>query len=379
MEKKVKQLYDPLMVYLNLIRFSSLLMLFIYHTNLSSNPSGMFMILGLLIFLILRYQFPNNTKVLFTHSIFVGIMVVIIPEMSYAFAIILSEAFLMKKPYIIIPALIVCLIAGDFNFTLIIVFAFSSLLGAAFGSAISERELYKKESDYERRIRYDVERLNLELLSDQEEILQMTELTERNRIAAMLHDDVGHELTGAVLGLQVLDVMLKPYELGNSEAEQLLKVKNRVNSSAQILRQTVHNMKPYAPIGVESLKNLAEDFEQLNIHFITYGNSNIVPVYYWILLKTALKEGLTNIVRHSKAKSASVQIDIGLNIVRFSLENDGVRDMIYDENYYRGIGIRNLRQRVKAFNGTLTTTKSIEEDTFKIIIVLPLTWRDIHD
>jgi signal transduction histidine kinase len=377
-EKKLKQKFDPLMVYLNLIRFSSLSMLFIYHENLSNNPSGMLMILGLLIFLILRYQFPNNTKVLLFHSIFVAIMVIIIPEMSFAFAIVLGEAFLMKKPYIIIPALIICLFADDFNLALIIIYSLASLLGAAFGSAIFERELYKKESDYERRIRYEVERSNLDLLSDQEEIFQMTELTERNRIAAALHDDVGHELTGAVLGLQVLDVMLKPYELGKAEAEQLLKVKNRVNDSAQILRQTVHNMKPYAPIGAESLRNLAEDFEQLDIHFITYGNSNIVPVYYWVLLKTALKEGLTNIIRHSKAKSASVQVDIGLNIVRFSIINDGVLDS-KDENYYRGIGIRNLRQRVKAFNGTLTTTKSIEEDTFKMIIVLPLSWRDIHE
>lgn len=328
---------------------------------------GMLLFLGLLIFLILRQFLPNNQWVLFFGGVFAGGLGLLWPIAILSFSIPVFEGWLGKKPFWILPGLLLVSLSGDVNLPLIFIYIFAGFLGYLFRTAIRERDYYKDESDWERRLRYEAEGLNEELLSLRQEVLEMTELAERNRIAQQLHDDVGHEITGAVLGLQAFASILEERGMEPLEEELFHKIAERVNNSARVLRETVHNMKPYVPLGLDDLNRLIDDFKNLPVKVKVFGNTEKVPIHYWVLLKTALKEGLTNVLRHSKASMVIIQMDITPNVLRFSLENDGV---FWGDSFEEGMGLRSIRQRTKAYGGTLSVVK--DKDYFRLIIVLTL-------
>jgi two-component system, NarL family, sensor histidine kinase DesK len=387
LKRKIKEKYDPLVMQLSLTRSFGFFFFFSYWVITSDRALGMILLLGILIFSILRQYFPESSRIIFAMGLFVGILCFVLPELAVAYSAAIFEANLEKKNLLIIPGLILGIFIWEINFMLIAILLLGGFLGVILRTAKEQRDYYKEESDIERRSRHEAEGLNKEILSLQEEVFQMTELSERNRIAQQLHDEVGHELTGAVLGLQVFEAMLEVHDLEPYEKEIFEKVKERVNNSATVLRQTVHNMKPYAPLGVDDLLRIVEDFPDLSINLKTFGNTEDVPVRYWALLKTTLKEGLTNIMRHSKAEKVKVQLDVAPSLLRFSLENDGViRDKnkadFYDneaDSFTEGMGLRSLRQRTKAYGGNLTATIMKGEDIFRLIIVLPLLREDHYE
>lgn len=370
MIRKQAQKYDPLTLQLNLTRAIGLIILWVHWIITSGEAIGMFLLLGLIIFLILRQYLPKNRLVLFGGGVFVGGLSCLWPMAFIAISFPVFEGYLENKPFLILPGLLLGSIRWDVNITPIFVLVFAGFLGYLHRTAIQERDYYKDEADRERRSRYEAEGLNEELLSLRQEMLEMTKLAERNRIAQKLHDDVGHELTGAVLGLQAFESIFKERDLKPLEEELFYKIEERVNNSAQILRETVHNMKPYIPLGIENFNLFVEDFKDIPVTFKVFGNTENVPMHYWILLKAALKEGLTNILRHSNASKVLLQVDITLNVLRFSLENDGT---ISGKFYEEGMGLRSLRKRIKAYGGTVSVAN--EKEYFRLIIVMPL-WKD---
>ncbi|MPW25455.1 sensor histidine kinase [Alkalibaculum sp. M08DMB] len=378
--EKIKQKYDSLSVYLNLTRAISIVLLFSYWVRTSGEALGMVLILGILIFSILRQYLPGESIIIFLEGLFVGGLSYLWPDISIAYCIPIFEGYLEKKTAWIIPGLIFVTFRGSINFIIIFVFIAGGFLGCILRVAKNERDYYKEESDIERRRRYEAENLNKEFLSLREEVFQMVELAERNRIAQQLHDDVGHELTGAVLGLQAFESIIEELELESYEKELFQKAKQRVDNSATVLRQTVHNMKPYVSLGVEDLRGIVEEFCDIPISLKVFGNTEKVPIHYWFLLKTALKEGLTNIIRHANTTNVKAQLDVTQNILRFSLENDGVIIAKNIANTYvnkyldlnEGMGLRSLRQRTKSYGGNFSAAIIAGEDKFRLIIVLPL-------
>ena len=371
---KHAQKYDPLILHLTLTRALGLSFLLVHWILTSGEAMGMLLLLGLLIFIILRQYLPDNRWILLGGGIFIGGLGFLWPVAVLSFSIPVFEGFLGKTPYWILPGLLLGSLGWDLNLPLIVIFISAGFLGHLHRTAIRERDYYKEQSDRERQSRYQAEGLNEELLSLRQEVLEMTELAERNRIAQQLHDDVGHELTGAVLGLQAFESILQERELEPLEEELFHKVAERINNSARILRETVHNMKPYVPLGIDDLSRMIEDFKDLPLTVKVFGNTEKVPIHYWVILKTALKEGLTNVLRHSKAAKVSLQVDIAPSVLRFSLENDGTPT---GKSFEEGMGLRSLRQRTRAYGGTLSVAR--EKDLFRLIIVLPLSKEALHE
>ncbi len=367
MVRKETQKYDSLTLQLNLTRVCGLILLGVHWMITSGKSTGMLLLLGLLIFLTLCQYLPNNPWILLGGGIFVGCLGFIVPTVAISFSIPVFEGFLRNKPFWILPGFFLGYFGWEINLTLIFILIFAGLLGRLHKTARQEKDYYKYQWDRERRSRYETEGLNEELLSLRQEVIEMTELSERNRIAQQLHDDVGHELTGAVLGLQAFRSMMEDGRLQPSEKELFNKIVERVNNSSWILRETVHNMKPYVLLGIENLNLLIKDFKDIPVNFKVFGNTEKVPMHYWILLRTALKEGLTNVLRHSKASRVLAQLDITPSVLRFSLENDGIA---LGRFFEEGMGIRSLRQRTKAYGGTFSVVK--EKEHFRLVIVLPL-------
>lgn len=366
-----KQKYDPLTRNEVLFRGITTGLMFLYWLGSSDENIGIVLFLGVMIFSVLRYFFPSNPSVVCGESLYVAVLSLWMPGLAYVFLLPIFESFLMNKAILILPGFIIGIFKWELNIVLLSLFAFTGVIGVFFRIAKQERDYYKEQYDLERQSKYEAERFNDELIFFQNEALKMVELSERDRIAQQLHDDVGHELTGAVLGLQAYAALLEERSVNQYEKDLFDKINNRVFNSAKLLRQTVHNMKPYVTIGIDSFNDLIESYDDLSIKVNLYGDLEKVPAYYWILLNKALKEGLTNIMRHAKALEATVQLDVTPDLVRLSIKNEILSAGKNQPNLNKGMGLRSLKRQALSYGGSFSAS-GVKGNHFLVVIVLPL-------
>lgn len=282
---------------------------------------------------------------------------------SYGLAIPLFELALDGKALLGLPVLFIIAYFSKLSIAVAVVYTQAIYAGIVLRGWGLETKLYQQEVDRQRRDWYELESLKRELLLANAHVARNAELLERNRIAQDLHDQVGHEITASVLAFQAFEQLWK--EEDPQAYEMFKQAQQRLSNSVLQLRETVHNMKPIVNMGVELLQDICKGFSLCPINFQIYGDTLRVPSHFWSILEPCLKEALTNVARHSKAKKVDVKLDINPNIVRLSVLNDGIND----NHVNVGIGIRNLRLRARAIGGNISIDT---KDGFSLICVLPI-------
>ncbi|WP_152655554.1 sensor histidine kinase [Oceanobacillus sp. CFH 90083] len=358
--------YEVLTPALCTLIWRSLAFLFLgfYWVMNNAEEAGILFLLFLIIMALARWriEMPAWTT-LFDQAVCI-ITVTLWPGAWFALAIPVFEVMLKGKPWFMIPSLIFLIVEAQSSLMLLLILFSAAFTGVALYSWSKSVDLYKKESDRERRHRYELESFKRELLSASAQTAKMAKLEERNRISKSLHDHVGHELTGAILALRAFEQLWKE---GDPQAERLFfQAKERFSESSRHLRETVRNMKPISTLGMESFKEITEQFNMCPVQLNIYGDTSKIPSYLWGILEPALKESLTNVFRHSEATHVKVSLDVSESIVRLFIFNDGV---LKGSSGY-GIGLRNLRQRAQSVGGSLSAS-SVKEG-FQLVCVLPL-------
>lgn len=184
-------------------------------------------------------------------------------------------------------------------------------------------------------------------------ILIEGEERERKRIAEELHDEINGDLSAIKFQLYALTQDSEKSE----NRETLQNVKEMIDRSCQHLRELSHNLSPasienYGLVQtVERYCQRMETTHQLKINFQDFGNyislgkSNEVHVY------RIIQELFMNIIKHSHASEARVQINTYPDKMVISVEDNG--DGFTDSNIADGIGLSNITSRIKYLNAWL--------------------------
>lgn len=228
---------------------------------------------------------------------------------------------------------------------------------------------WKLDARYHQKQRDESRKKIYELLSYQEQLLEanvhvekMARLTERQAIAQRLHDDLGHELTAALLSLKAYH---KTQDKDHLKARNhLLQAESKLDSSMMRLKETVSTIEPMIKSYIDDYKTLLEGF----IYPVKYsidGDVSVIDTSHWALIQSITKEALTNIAKHAKPKHIMVKLDSSPYSISLSVINDGVMSVVQQE----GHGLYFMRKRVEAVGGTFSHTLS---NTFKLLITLPL-------
>ncbi len=343
-------------------RVIGLLLLTLLWLNDLSKEVGVILLLFLLIMAVARWRFSLPGWTILLDQLACFVTVPFWPQAVYGLAIPLFEGVLIGKPWVFIPGLIGTLYLQP-TLPLIVVLIQAGLSGWFIRGWSLETNMYRQEADTQRRDRYELENLKAELLMANVRVARMAELTERNRIAQELHDNVGHELTGAVLAIKAFEQLWK--EKDPLAVDMFSQAKERLNKSALYLRQTAHNIKPMVPTGISRFEEICKSFKACPLEQKIFGDTTKVPVHLWSVLEPCLKEGLTNVIRHAKAKKVDVTLDINPHIVRLCIRNDGETNA----TSRTGMGLRNLRQRARAVGGNISTDNT---NGFRLVCVLPI-------
>ena len=190
---------------------------------------------------------------------------------------------------------------------------------------------------------------------------------ERTRLAKDLHDGLGGLLSGIKYSFQNMkdNLILTP-----ENAQTFERSLDMLDSSIHEMRSVAHNLMP------ESLFKFGLD-TALNDYCSVIDNSGIVALNYQSFgLKNAdLEQSLTvsvyriiqelvnNVVKHSRAQHALVQVTLDESQVLIDVEDNGKGFEAEELNNLKGIGWTNIRSRIEFLKGTFSLKSEIGKGT----------------
>ena len=182
---------------------------------------------------------------------------------------------------------------------------------------------------------------------------------ERARIARELHDIVAHAVS--VMVLQVGAVRHKLPEGMSDDRESLLRVEQAGRSALVEMRRLLGAMRRSGDDpelepqpGLDDLETLLENIAKAGLPVDLHLNGAVVPLPRAIELSAyrIVQEGLTNTLKHAKAKHADVTLHYGADQLQIEVLDDGVGATSSDG---RGHGLVGIQERVKIYGGKMTT------------------------
>lgn len=155
-----------------------------------------------------------------------------------------------------------------------------------------------------------------ELRQTQHELAELAVREERNRVARDMHDILGHSLTVIAVKAELAGRLL-PIDPGRAAAE-IADLEDLARGALEDVRATVGGYR-----GVSILSELASARTALaaaGIEAELPGAADAVPAKYRELFGWALREGVTNVIRHAGASRCRV----GMGARFLQIDDDGV-------------------------------------------------------
>jgi len=197
-------------------------------------------------------------------------------------------------------------------------------------------------------------------------ISDLVKIEERQRIARDLHDTLGQKLS--LIGLKSDLARKLIYKDPEQARDELKDVQQTARTALNEVRKMVAEMR-----GIrvrEELIHVKQILKAAEIKFIGNDdefNVSNVSLLSENILSMCLKEAVTNVVKHSKAKVCSITINQSEKELIAEVRDDGV-GRITDEHFYKGSGLQGMRERLEFVNGTL---EIFSDEGTTLIIKIP--------
>ena len=208
---------------------------------------------------------------------------------------------------------------------------------------------------------------------------------ERMRVSKELHDGISQLLVSARYGL---DSALNRSKTNNAAREPLIKSMGTIDTAINEVRRISMALRPSVldDIGLaEAINSLARDFGQqrsIEMEIDTTKVGKRISKKAQTALYRVAQESLTNIAKHSNAEKVSIRLHHNASNVRLVIVDDGTFDnrprLFANDEFLRqtagfgtGMGLRNMYERMDAFDGTLNVV-SAPEGGLKVTAVLPI-------
>ena len=173
------------------------------------------------------------------------------------------------------------------------------------------------------------------------------EVQERTRIARDLHDGIGSILTVAKMNL----TESKKSELNEkSDLKFFNKTDNLLDKAILEMRHIAHHLMPES-LSIYGLKHTIKDFcDTIPItKFNYYGDESRLSPKLEVMIYRITHELVSNAIKHANASNIFVEIVRYDNKISLTVQDDGCGfDTSCD---YKGMGLKNVRTRVAAYNG----------------------------
>jgi signal transduction histidine kinase len=194
---------------------------------------------------------------------------------------------------------------------------------------------------------------------------------ERRRLRRDLHDGLGPQLASQTL---TIDAITRRLEKDPPGARALLgDLKQQAQDSIRDIRRLVYELRPPAldDLGlVEVIRESARRQSEagIAIRVETAGPLERLPAAVEVAALRIVQEALTNIVNHSGATGATVQMAIGADQLDLVIEDDGHG---LPATYQAGVGHQSMRERAAEVGGAWQVSNK-PEGGVRVSASLPL-------
>ncbi len=207
------------------------------------------------------------------------------------------------------------------------------------------------------------------LMQDQQ---QLAAIEQRTYLARELHDTIKQQNFATQMQIRAAQNLLatdpEMAAVKLAEAERILK------SSQDELSTIIREMRPaqLEDRGLAAtLRQVLRDWvnrNQIPMQVNITGERRIALAQEQALLRVA-QEALSNIARHAKANQVWFTLDYDADVVRMTLQDNGVG--FSRKSQGKGMGLENMQQRIEALGGWFGTSSAQGQGT-KVEVSLPI-------
>ena len=191
--------------------------------------------------------------------------------------------------------------------------------------------------------------------------------SERRRISLLLHDDVSQNI--AAIGLSISSLKRKLPATSEELIAHLDQLGAQAHDLTTQIRRLSHQLHPEVleHLGlVAALESHVREFghkESIEMKFVADVGSDPLPFDLSVCLYRVTLEALSNISRHSGARTASVTLKEEDGQLMLEVSDSGSGFDVEKARRGSGIGLLSTEERIKLFQGTLDIRSDPENGT----------------
>jgi two-component system sensor histidine kinase DegS len=187
------------------------------------------------------------------------------------------------------------------------------------------------------------------------EMLVNAQETERQRLSRQIHDGPAQALSNFILQTEIA---MRLMDVDTAQArEELNNLKTSAMGTFQKVRNFIFELRPMMldDLGlVHTVRRYCDVFKEqagLDINVTVTGNERRLEPYLEVMLFRAIQEVLGNAARHSQASLVKVNLDMGEDRVRVSVDDNGRGFDPESLEQSNSLGLKLIRERSEMLGG----------------------------
>ena len=193
-------------------------------------------------------------------------------------------------------------------------------------------------------------------------------LEERNRIAARIHDEIGHGISGTIILLEAALLQLKDNR--DKAAASVEKAIANLRESVDEIRTALREERAdRALLGIQDVTSILEEFKvkyNISTKLKTSGDLSGISLDMWACIHDNLKECLTNVLKHSNATEFVLDIKVFNKIVKVEYKDNGKTKHEFEKH----LGLEAIEERTVSCKGRCFINK--DENGFAVTNIFTL-------
>lgn len=185
---------------------------------------------------------------------------------------------------------------------------------------------------------------------------------ERLRFSRDLHDVAGRALSAIAVKSELATELSRRGQDG--AAEQMAEIRHLAQETLREVRGAVSGYR--ATDLAAELDGARSVLRSAGVETRVTGVETELPEPVQEALGWVVREGVTNVIRHARARTCTIDLEVDAGTARLTIGNDGVRG----RPSTAGSGLLGIRERLAPLGGELTTTH--EDDSFVLAAVVPV-------
>lgn len=179
-------------------------------------------------------------------------------------------------------------------------------------------------------------------------------MEERNRFAARIHDQLGHNISGSIILLEAAVMSMDKNPEG--ARKNIQQVTESLRGGVDEIRLALRQERPgRSRLGLSEIRQQLEAFQTtygIRTRLEVEGSVEKVGIPIWLCIQENLKEALTNMLKHSRGDCFTLKLT-GMNrILRVEYGDNGkpAEEGMFQEAEF-GLGLSAIEERTAACGG----------------------------